>query len=229
MHSNSPHLSSYEAIIFDMDGVVLDSEPLHKKAQRAVLDRYGITIPPSASETFTGMTEADVFAHVAAHYAPGRVAASEMIAHKHREYASRIQELEMIPGALELICRLEALNIPLGLVTSATRQDQERAFSHFGLSKFFRKVVTVEDVTCPKPDPEPYLLMAQRLEVSPTRCLVIEDSAYGIRAAVQARCYVIGLATSFPVDVLPSFGCHEVVVSLADLETHLFADCAVTA
>lgn len=208
-----------------MDGVVLNSEPLHEKAQRAVFDRYGITIPQSASETFTGMTEANVFAHVAARYAPSHVAASEMIAHKQREYASRIQELEMIPGALELIGRLEAMDIPLGLVTSATRQDQERAFSRFGLSKFFKKVVTVDDVTHPKPDPEPYLLMAQRLGVSPTRCLVIEDSASGITAAVRAQCYVIGLGTSFPVEVLPTFGCHKAVASLADLDAHLFANC----
>lgn len=207
-----------------MDGVVLDSEPLHEKAQRAVFDRYGITIPQSVSETFTGLTEAEVFAHVATHYAPIHLAASEMIAYKQREYASRIQELEMIPGAMELMGRLDALDIPLGLVTSATRQDQKRAFSHFGLSGFFKKVVTVDDVTRPKPDPEPYLLMTQRLEVSPTQCLVIEDSVYGIKAAVRAQCYVVGLATSFPVEVLPAFGCHKAVASLADLEAFLFTD-----
>ena len=217
-------LPSYEALIFDMDGVLIDSEPLHEQAQRVVFSRYKLTVPSSIFTVFKGKTEQDVFGHVVETYAEGRLDASELIALKHAVYSELIENLQPIPGALPLLERLAQRRIPLGLTTSATRRDQERAFARFDLHRFFEVVVTVEDVQRPKPDPEPYLTTARRMGFAPASCLVIEDSTNGVQAALRAGCTVAGIATSFTTAQLLEAGAHVAADRYEELTPYLFPD-----
>ncbi|MYF64294.1 MAG: HAD family phosphatase [Rhodothermaceae bacterium] len=204
-----------------MDGVLVNSEPLHEKAQDIVCRRFGLDVPKSISPIFKGWTEDRVYDYIAEHYGTGSTTVDALVQAKHAAFASLVDELELISGAARLVQELSNLNIPLGLVTSATRVDQERAFAKFGLFPYFSSVTTVEDVTEAKPHPQPYLTGAERLGVRPEGCIVIEDSKYGVVSALRAGCYVLGLATTFSCDALVDAGAHAVFNSIEEIEPHL--------
>ncbi len=204
----------FDAILFDMDGVVVDSEPVHEKAQRTVIREFGLKVPESAFSDFKGMTEDKVYALIAARYGTNGTPAKRLVAAKHAAFASLADELQMVRGASALITSLHAAGCTLGLVTSAASWDQARAFEKFGLEGYFQAVVTGADVSKPKPYPEPYLLMAYRLNVTPEACLVIEDSRYGVQSARRAGCRVFGLATTFTSDQLLESGAHRTFGSM---------------
>ena len=112
----------------------------------------------------------------------------------------------------------------LGLTTSATRRDQERSFALFDLHAYFEVVVTREDVVHPKPDPEPYRITAERLDVAPAACLVIEDSLNGVLSARRAGCTVAGIATSFSTEQLLQAGARLAADNYEALADHLALD-----
>ena len=197
-----------------MDGVVVDSEPVHEKAQRIVIRQYGLNVPESAFSDFKGMTEDGVYFLIEKRYGTNGVSVERLVNAKHAAFASLADELELVPGALDLIRKLHAAGIALGLVTSAVPQDQVRVFEKFGLECYFRAAITDADVSNAKPDPEPYLLMARRLNVAPAVCLVIEDSHYGVQAARRAGCTVFGLCTTFDSDFLIEAGAHRTFDSM---------------
>lgn len=214
--------TAYQAILFDLDGVIVNSEPLHDRARWDVLAHYGIDVPPEADATFKGKTTEEVFAHIARMYADGRIGAEELIAQKQDRYRTMAAEaLEPIPGALAFIKRLARLDVRLGLTTSATKVNQRLAFDRFGLDAYFGAVVTAEDITRGKPDPEPYRLAAERLGVAPARCLVIEDSVAGIQSAKGAGCTAAGLTTSFSAPELLEAGADVVVADFEELARYL--------
>ncbi len=204
-----------------MDGVLVDSEPIHEKAQDIVCRQFGIDVPNSVTPTFKGWTEDRVYKYIAENYGTGTTTLENLIKTKHLVFASLSNELQLMSGALHLVQFLYDSGIPLGLVTSATKADQERAFSNLGLTPYFSSVITVEDVRSPKPDPEPYLIGASRLDVPATECLVIEDSKYGVLSALRAGCTVFGIATTLPYDALQEIGAHRVFHTLAEIETEL--------
>ncbi|MCY4673674.1 MAG: HAD family phosphatase [Bacteroidetes bacterium] len=208
-------------MLFDMDGVLVNSEPLHEKAQDIVCRRFDLEVPTSVSPIFKGWTEDRVYAYIAKHFGTGRATVDTLIKAKHAAFASLSEELELMPGASKLVQVIHNLNIPLGLVTSATRADQERAFSKFDFFPYFSSVTTVEDVTEAKPHPQPYLIGAERLGMRPEECIVVEDSKYGIVSALRAGCHVLGLATTFSCDALHDAGAHAVFGSIEAIEPHI--------
>ena len=204
-----------------MDGVLVDSEPLHEKAQDIVCRQFGLDVPETVTPTFKGWTEDRVYEYIAEHFGTGSTTVENLVKAKHAAFASLSDELQLIPGALNLVQLLHELDRPLGLVTSATKADQERAFTKFGLTAYFSSVTTIEDVRLPKPDPQPYLIAAARLGMPAEKCIVIEDSKYGILSALRAGCHVLGLTTTFPHQTLQDIGAHAVFQSIAEIEIYL--------
>lgn len=204
-----------------MDGVLVNSEPLHEKAQEIVCRRFNLDVPASISPIFKGWTEDRVYAYIAEHFGTGFATVETLVQAKHAAFASLSDELELISGAATLVRALHNLNIPLGLVTSATRADQERAFAKFGFFPYFSSVITVEDVTEAKPHPQPYLTGAECLGMRPEECIVVEDSKYGVVSALRAGCHVLGLATTFSCDTLSDAGAHAVFDSIEAIESHI--------
>ena len=217
-------MTNYDAIIFDMDGVIIDSEPLHEQAQRVVFSQYQLTVPSSILSTFKGQSEEDVFGHIVEEYADNRLDASELIALKKKVYSGLMGDLHLIDGARPLIEQLTRRGSRLALTTSSSRRDQERIFALFDLHAYFDVVVTRDDVVHPKPDPEPYLTTAKRLAVPPAACLVIEDSINGVLSARRAGCTVAGLATSFSAERLLEAGAHVAADDYETLENALFRE-----
>lgn len=204
-----------------MDGVIVDSESLHEKAQDIVCRQFGLDVPKTVNPLFKGWTEDRVYEYIAEHFGTGSTTVENLVKEKHAAFASLSDELQLIPGALNLVQLLHKLDKPLGLVTSATKADQERAFTKFELAPYFSSVTTIEDVRLPKPDPQPYLITAARLGVPAKECIVIEDSKYGVLSGLRAGCHVFGLTTTFAHQALQDAGAHAVFQSIAEIEAYL--------
>lgn len=208
-------LSTARAVIFDLDGVIIDSEPLHEQATRAAGAEHGIDVPDAVFDAFRGQTDDAIAAHLA-EQADG-VAPEAILAAKHAAYEALIDDLTLMPRVLDFIQALSAQHRPLALVTSAARHDQERTFARFDLASYFRVVVTAGDVTQAKPHPEPYQQAVRRLGMASAACWVIEDSTHGVTAARRAGCQVVGLCSSFTAGALKEAGAHHTVQAYDEL------------
>ena len=212
------------AVIFDMDGVIIDSEPLHEKAQRIVFARHGLEVPVRAYSDFKGQTEDVVFDAVVREWGNGSHDPGLLASEKHSVYASLIDEMQLMDGSIDFIRFLADRGYPMALTTSATRASQERVFERFKLASYFNVVVTAEDVTRSKPDPEPYVITTSRMRWNPEDCLVIEDSLNGIRSALGAGCRVAALTGSFPTEALRSAGADMIHSTFATLQAEFSHD-----
>ncbi len=210
-----------EAVIFDLDGVLIDSEPLHEEAERLVFAAHGLELPPSAFREIKGRTTREAFAHLFRVCGADGLDMDAMIEEKRRLFLDLLRDVRPIPGALAFVREAAGRGLPLGLTTSSDTATLRTAFDAFALEPFFDAVVTAADVTRAKPDPEPYVLTTERLGADPARTLVIEDSANGVRAAVGAGCLVAGLTTSFDAETLREAGAHLITPSFDDLARRL--------
>jgi HAD superfamily hydrolase (TIGR01509 family) len=182
------------AVIFDMDGVLINSEPLHFRATQEILTAYGVV-----------MTEADYFDRYIAYSdrelmelllsEPGlRSAAAEA---KGRRYLELVGSgAPAFPDGLCLLGRIEGWRV--GLATGSTRHEAELALGSLGIRDRFQAIVTREDCVNGKPHPEPFLRAAEALGLPPHRCVVIEDSPGGIQAAKAAGMRCVAVTHSCP-------------------------------
>jgi beta-phosphoglucomutase len=211
------------AAVFDFDGVVVDSEPLHFRSLRDALLAEGLEI-----------TREEYWEHLLAHDDEGAIRRaferrgqppdSARLARAQRakveRFAELIPEIPVFPGAREVIGALAA-ELPLAIASGARREEIEAILSGIGLRDAFAAVVGAEDAPRTKPDPAPYLEAARRLGsrapgLVPAECVAFEDSLPGVMAARGAGMKVVAVAHSYPADRLRS--AHRVVDSLAALE-----------
>lgn len=207
---NHPQLTKKTAIIFDMDGVLIDSEALHERASREAFASFGLNVPDELYGDFKGKTDRNVVEHVLQVYSQPSSLIEEVLQAKRHNYASYAGELRMIEGALDLLNRVSVTH-RVALTTSASRRNQELAFGKFNLTHFFEVVTTSNDITRPKPHPEPYEVTVQKMNLLPSDCIVFEDSTNGVRSAVGAGCTVVGITTSFGEAALREAGAHVVI------------------
>lgn len=201
-----------QAIIFDLDGVIIDSEALHTAAVAAALAEYGVNLPPSVFEEYIGIPDEIFLEHASQAYLEGRVPASTLLADKQRIFLATQDQVKTVPGALDFVRWVRPQASATGLVTSSLRANQELAFARFALAPYFDTVVTAEDVNNAKPHPEPYLTAVVRLGLPAGDCIVIEDSLHGIAAAKAAGCCTVGLTTSYSAEVLAAAGADYVCI-----------------
>ncbi len=171
------------AIVFDMDGVLLDSEPVHYDVLRDLLAGEGIAWTPEDHERSLGQTIEDTWAGLRARddvdLLPDDLTArydSEMLARYRRGIA-------LIPGARGLLRRLDAAGIPLAVASSSPRAWVDAGLEGAGLAGYARHSVAGDEVTSGKPDPEIYLEAARGLGVPPAGCIAVEDAAAGVASA----------------------------------------------
>jgi HAD superfamily hydrolase (TIGR01509 family) len=212
----------FGAFIFDMDGVIIDSEPLHERATRAASARHGIDVPDGLFDRFRGQTDKALMAHLAQRASD--VDAASLLEAKHAAYASLHDELTLLPGVRHFLDILDTQHIPMALVTSAARHDQERTFEQFGLTPYFRTVVTADDVDHAKPHPAPYQQAVRELGLDPSTCWVVEDATHGVESARRAGCRVVGLCSSFSAEALNTAGADVVVDTYPELADRLGID-----
>jgi beta-phosphoglucomutase len=194
------------AIVFDFDGVLVDSEPVHKAALLQAVGALDMTFTHEQYlGRYVGFDDRDCFRAIAADN--NRPFSPELAADLAQRKAAAIGGLiengafTPFPGAVELV-RAAAVAGPVGLCSGARRHEIEPVLRQLGLSTVFQAVVTADDVAHSKPDPEGYTLVAQLLRVEPRRCIAIEDTPTGIEAALAAGYAAIGVGHTFPVDQL---------------------------
>ena len=206
--------SGPQAILFDMDGLIIDSEPLWFEVETEVMARLGGTWTEADQRELLGSSLANAVRYFMARARvpadPAQVAEWMIggIVAKVRE-----QGVTIMPGAAELVAEVEAAGLPYALVTSSQRRFVDAVLPQIGLR--FPVVVCANDVTRGKPDPEPYLLAARRLGADPGQCLVLEDSLTGVTAAEAAGCRVVAVPTLRAIEPRPG---RLVVRSLRDID-----------
>lgn len=185
------------AILFDMDGVIIDSNPAHKKAIIQFCDKYDKHLSDDEMKRYIwGRTNKEWIRHLFGEDLPDadlRVYADEKELLFRTIYEPDIKLLTGLAGFLEL---LRSNNVPMAIGTSAPRTNVDFVFKHTGIENYFDAVLDERSVTIGKPDPEIYLKAAKALNFDPADCIVIEDSLSGVEAGKRAGCKVIGITTT---------------------------------
>lgn len=190
------NLPDFEAVIFDMDGVIVNSEPYYVQIEKETFEGYGLDITPEEHRTFQGIATSMMWERIKKAYnMPQPV--DELISETNKRYVEffdKIAKLEAMPGVEDLIKKLKEKNIPISLATSSIPELIEIILDRTGLEKYFETIVHSGMVKAGKPAPDIFLLAAEKTGVSPEKCIVIEDSTNGIKAANAAEMFCIGYA-----------------------------------
>lgn len=215
-------MKNFQAIIFDLDGVIIDSEPIHARAKRIAFSRFGLDVPNEVYEQFVGETDWNVVEYVVTHFGDESLKIQDVLDLKQSEFRSLIPEMESIPGALDFIKRVRNKYEKLVLVTSATPLNEKLSLEQFSLQNTFDLTINVKDVDRPKPHPEPYNRAIQQLNLSPDQCVIIEDSINGITAADASGAFVAGVQTSISEEQLLDAGADIVFPDFQSLSRWFF-------
>jgi HAD superfamily hydrolase (TIGR01509 family) len=218
------------AVVFDFDGVIANSEPLHFRAFRDVLADLDIALTEEAYySTYLGYHDADAFRAIAADR--GVALPEEQVAALVEIKAARMALLQpgnlLFPGARAAVERLAAA-YPLAIASGALRAEILHVLDHERLGSFFRVVVAAEDVAAGKPAPDPYLAAVGRLSAANDlslpagACVAVEDSRWGLRSAREAGLRTIGVSHTYPPEELSE--ADRVITHLDQLTRQLLID-----
>jgi HAD superfamily hydrolase (TIGR01509 family) len=181
-----------EAVVFDMDGVLIDSEPVWERVRRRFVAEHGGSWPTGAQDQMMGMSTAEWSAYMSADFGltlSPREVADQVIAAMAAAYA---EHLPLLPGAVGAVRGLSA-RWPLAVASSSPKKLLESVLDTAGLRQAFAAVISSEEVPRGKPAPDVYLAAAKLLDVPSAACAAIEDSSNGLRAAAAAGMTVIAV------------------------------------
>lgn len=189
-----------DAVLFDLDGVLVDSEPVWEDVRRAYVAAHGGTWQPDSQRRLMGMSTAEWAAYLSGELGVDRTAeqvATEVVAEMTRRYAEHVP---LIDDADAVVRRL-ATRWPLGLASSSPTRLIAAALDAMGLADAFGATLSTEETARGKPAPDVWLAVAARLGVDPARCVAIEDSSNGVRSAAAAGMRVVAVPHgSYPLD-----------------------------
>lgn len=186
-----------EAVIYDMDGVISDTLPIHTGAESKVLLRYGIRVSPQEIiKEFNGIPERVTFETLFKRF--NRKLDLQQVQNEKWQLFQKLAKdgIPAIPGSLESIDTLLANKFTLGLASSAPLRIINLVIESLKIKDKFQAVVCTEEVKYGKPAPDIFLLAAEKLEIDPRNCVVIEDAASGIQAARAAGMKCIAITTT---------------------------------
>ncbi|MFP4408093.1 MAG: HAD family hydrolase [Spirochaetaceae bacterium] len=186
-------MKEIRAVLFDMDGTLIDSEPNYRIADERFFNRFGIELPEEVWEEFVGLGSAKVIEYVSEHYGL-QGDPEELLAMKERCFHEIAEEgIEVFPATVRLLNSLTERGIPCGIATGSSKRTLDFSLKATGLEELFDATVSTDEVAEAKPAPDVFLEAARRLGVEPEHCLVLEDSRSGIMAAVAAGMSVVAL------------------------------------
>lgn len=185
------------AVIFDLDGTMVDNNPYHLASWRQYLQELGIDISEeNYRKHINGRTNKDAIEYI---YQRTMSDEEAMVYTLQKEaiyrklYAPHIQP---VTGLIELIKKIHKKNLPMGIATSGIQVNIDFMFEHIPIESYFSSIINSAHIKKGKPDPEIFLTAAATLNVQPGSCLVFEDAAVGVRAAKDAGMYVVALTTT---------------------------------
>lgn len=176
----------FSALIFDMDGTLVDSGQLHELAWRATLTRYCIPIDPALMRSLAGVPTIGTLMHLIEHFGCRVDQTMESINDYKEAFVRDNMARHVKPTALAAVVKLYHGTTPMAVGTGAYTTEAREILALCGLDGYFEHVVGADQVRHPKPAPDTFLRCAQLLDVQPGRCVVFEDSALGLQAASRA-------------------------------------------
>jgi|SRR5579872_851524 len=205
------------AVVFDMDGLLIDTEVLIRDLMMAVAADHGTRLPNEVFVRMVGLPEADSDAVARAHFGPRFDLAAFNREVDERAYGAIQAGVALKAGLLELLDHLEGAAVPRAIATSSSHASVRNKLEPSGVLARFDAVVAAGDYARGKPHPDPFLVAAERLGVAPDLCLALEDSHNGVRSAHSA-----GMMTVMVPDLLDATEeMHEKCVTIAESLHHV--------
>ncbi len=181
-----------KAIIFDMDGVIIDSEPLHYELDKELLEELGVKITKEDHKPFIGTTDYHMWSTFKEKF-DLKLSVGELVEIKKKKFLENIDKVQLVDNFKEFILILYDEGYPMSLASSNNQNAVRAIVEKFGLDKYMEFFISGEEVSQGKPDPEIFLTVADKMKIEPSDCLVIEDAKNGVRAAKAAGMKCIGL------------------------------------
>ncbi|MBI3109476.1 HAD family phosphatase [Candidatus Daviesbacteria bacterium] len=185
-----------KAVIYDFDDTMVDSDSLHIESWEANLKEHNVNIEGFKkwrAENLMGRSSTENAKSIVKHY--GMNIDPEVFYKRKVEIFMKIavDKLKLLPGLIKSLKLFKRAGLRLAISTGSPRKYVEAVLNKYGLTKYFDVIVTSEDITRSKPDPQMYLIASDRLELSPAECIVIEDTQAGIQSATAAGCKCIAV------------------------------------
>ncbi len=184
------------AVIFDMDGVISDTQSLHAQVESQVLKKFGITLSPTyITEHFSGTKDVELFIKILAQH-KSHESAQKLLEEKWQRMYMHEDKIRAIDYVKPFIASLSAQGLLLAVGSASRTQFVEYVLNKLDLRKYFSVIASSYDVALGKPHPDLFLLAAHKLNVTPDTCVVVEDAPAGIEAANRAGMKSIGITTT---------------------------------
>ncbi len=214
-----------KAAIFDWDGVVVDSSSAHKTSWELLAEQRGLPLPENHFALGFGKKNQTIIPSIYK-WSQDPAEIEELGYAKEQLYRKILRDSgsdPSLPGAVELFKMLKAVGIPMAVGTSTPRENVDLVIEIIGAHGFFDAIISAEDVSHGKPDPEVFLKGAEALGVNPADCVVFEDATYGIEAALAGGMKAVCLTTTHEKEYFQSVSPHAFVRNLSDVSLSLLS------
>ena len=181
-----------KAVVFDMDGVIAETENMHIEAEKQTMLKYGIKISEDELHLYTGTTAKVMFTDLIKKYKL-KTTFEQIFSEKEKILDNMLEEgVKPTKGVINLLLQLKKRKIKLAVASSSHRKMIEQVLKKVRIIDLFDSIIGAEDIDRSKPDPQIFLMSAKRLKVRPEECWVVEDSKFGVEAAKRAEMKCLG-------------------------------------
>lgn len=206
----------HRAVVWDLDGVLVDSGAAHNLSWQVMAQQYGVPYDPDVDfRNIFGKHNTDIIGSLWQITDPDRVA--ELADAKEIAFRSEAANLKPLPGVVDLVQELERQGWKQAIGSSAPLENVRVLLEVLQIGDYMQAIASGDDVTAGKPDPQVFLIAFERLGVSPEDGVVVEDAPAGIQAGVRAGAATLGVTTTQTAETLEKAGADRVVASLADV------------
>jgi HAD superfamily hydrolase (TIGR01509 family) len=199
-----------KGLVFDMDGVIIDSHPVHRRAWRKFLATLGTRVSDEELDfVLEGRRREEILRHFLGDLSEAKI--EEFGHQKDQLFAENFDDITLIPGICEFLKGLDDAGLDAAIATSASSSRTRETLRRLDLENKFAAVVTGDDVSAGKPDPAVYVLASHRLNIDPGNLLALEDAACGVQSAMTAGMRCIGVSSNGRAEALLHCGAEFVI------------------